>query len=240
VIDQQPVDVQIALELQENEEVVFTIRSQVHGTEDEGPVHSLGRAEAYMGKEVVSHVDLAAVQARCQHLSLEAPECYQRYRECGMRYGPAMQGIEQLRVGEGEVLARLHLPMVVAQTHADRDKPSPYVLHPSLLDSALQACIGFLLEPGEQQELQVPFALDEVLIVREIPAQSWAWVRRRSSRLPTGAVGSLPISVFDLDICDDEGRVAVRLRGLNTRVLYRCSIWIFVMMKGASRCVCVA
>src|SRR5204862_6089597 len=87
-------------------------------------------------------------------------------------------------------------------------RPLPYVLHPSMLDAALQACIGLLME---HQEPQVPFALDELLITGEVPPEGWAWVRRRQS----SATGS----IFDIEVCDDAGRIVVRLRGLSTRRL---------------------
>src|SRR5262249_31925726 len=100
----------------------------------------------------------------------------------------------------------------------------PYVLHPAMLDSALQACIGLLIEPAEHQEPPVPFVLDEVSIVSELPAQGWAWVRRRSVGTRTEAVGkrtgASPVATeFDIDVCDDEGRVALCLRGLSLRAL---------------------
>src|SRR5436305_4680358 len=40
-------------------------------------------------------LDLSAVQARCQR-QISASECYQRYRELGLNYGPTYQAIEQL------------------------------------------------------------------------------------------------------------------------------------------------
>src|SRR5437667_3221026 len=90
----------------------------------------------------------------------------------GMSYGPALQGIEQLSVGAGEVLARLCIPEGVAQTD--------FVLHPSVLDAALQACIGLLVERPDREEPHLPFALSELTMAGEMPARGWAWVRRRS------------------------------------------------------------
>src|SRR5262249_40371435 len=141
-------------------------------------------------------------------------------RELGIHYGPTMQGIEQLSVGKDEVLARLRLPAETIQGQMEeirRDGASksslPYMLHPSMLDAALQAGIGLLGEQNANQEPLVRFALEELLLVSETPAAGWAWVRRR----PDSGTGSG--SVCDIEVCDDEGRVVVRLRGLSTRPL---------------------
>src|SRR5439155_976560 len=159
----------------------------------------------------IPDVDLSSLQARCQH-QISASECYQRYREMGISYGPAYQGIEHLSVGEGEVLARLRLPAGVARTEGgSRDgagpRPLPYVLHPSLLDAALQACIGLLMA---QQEPYLPFALSELSIAGEVPVEGWAWIRRK----PESTTG---LAVFDIDVCDDVGRIALLLHGLSIR-----------------------
>ena len=83
VIDQQPVEVAIALELQEDQKVAFTVSSQTHEAEDEAPaIVSQGIAELlFMEGERTQTLDLAAIRTRCQHFSLSAAECYQRYRE---------------------------------------------------------------------------------------------------------------------------------------------------------------
>ena len=160
-------------------------------------------------------MDLTSVQARCQH-QISAASCYQRYREMGINYGPALQGIEQLSVGEDEVLARLRLPVEVVlrrpRTQTD------FVLHPSLLDAALQTCIGLMGEQNAYQGPYLPFTLEALSIVGTIPAQGWAWVRRR--RIGTGASPvRVPTPVFDIEVCDDAGHVALSLRGLTTRPL---------------------
>ncbi|TMC13973.1 MAG: SDR family NAD(P)-dependent oxidoreductase [Chloroflexi bacterium] len=120
VISKQPIEVHIDLELQENQKIIFTISSQNHETEDEAlTIVSQGRAELHIGEEMAPSLDLTAIQTRCQHSSLSATECYQRYRELGISYGPTLQGIVYLNLGEGELLARLSLPAAVAQAHKE-------------------------------------------------------------------------------------------------------------------------
>ena len=152
-----PVTVHITLSPQESGTISFLISRE----EMEEEIYCQGIAELHAENTVRSiasqSLDLPALQTRCQH-QISASECYQRYRELFISYGPAQQGIEELLVGDGEILARLRLPAVVAQTRTD------FVLHPSVLDAALQACIGLQMGSHKQQEMHssttsVPFAL---------------------------------------------------------------------------------
>ncbi|TMC15826.1 MAG: SDR family NAD(P)-dependent oxidoreductase [Chloroflexi bacterium] len=224
VVEEQPVTVHITLSPQDTTTIAFIISADAPGEEENAElVYSQGRVVLHAPRSSIPNVDLAAVQARCQHATLSGPECYQRIRSLSINYGPAFQGIEQVMVGEEEVLARFRLPKMVSQTHVENgysksaSKSLPaYMLHPSLLDATLQACIGLQVVPVVGQEAQssapvVPFALSALEIVGTLPAQGWAWVRRR----PDGTASK----VFDIEMCDDEGKVAVRLRGLSTRVL---------------------
>ena len=205
VVNLQPVGVHITLSPLNNTTISFAISRQEQEKESTEPaLVSQGTAELSVSLPAIPNVDIATIQARCRRI-LSGTECYQRYRTLGINYGPAQRGIEQMMIGEGEVLARLRLPEVVKQTHID------FVLHPAMLDAAVQACIGLLMEPVAGMEPQLPFAMDGLEILGRVPVQGWAWVRRRQSST-TG-------SVLDIEVCDDEGQVTVQLRGLSTRAL---------------------
>jgi len=229
--------VHTVLEAQESGTISFLISRVVPGLAPgeevaTGEIYCQGTAELD-AQTAMQSLDLLTVQARCQH-QISAAECYQRYRSQGISHGPAFQGVEQMSVGDGEALARLRLPAIVVQTRKEGDvdcretdggKLRPYVLHPGMLDAALQACIGLLREPVEHQKTQerllqtsVPFALEELLIVSEMPAQGWAWVRLRSHSTWMGT-GPVPPSVFDIEVCDDAGHIALHLHGLSIRPL---------------------
>src|SRR5436305_14171258 len=117
-----------------------------------------------------------------------------------------MQGIEYLSVGDGEVLARLRLPVASAtqicvagnRRKAASKSPQPYVLHPSMLNAALQAGIGLLLGQNTHHGPSIPFVLEELLLVGEIPAESWAWVCQRSA---SGTGSGL---ACDIEVCDND------------------------------------
>jgi polyketide synthase PksN len=224
-VGEQPVTAQITLSPQESGTLAFLISpagvpytregSDPQEEESNELVYCQGMAlvgqahklqEDADGSTESQRLDLPALQARCPH-PISARECYQRYRELSLTYGPAFQALEHLSVGEGEVLARFCLPSVVAQTQTE------FVLHPSILDAALHASIGLLIRQNTQMPLHVPFALSDLSIEGPVPIQGWTWIRRSSQSMGT------PFStlVLDVDVCDDAGRVAVRLRGLSVR-----------------------
>ncbi|XYZ67019.1 polyketide synthase dehydratase domain-containing protein [Bacillus amyloliquefaciens] len=63
-------------------------------------------------------------------------ECYKAFDSLGITYGPSHQALDAVYAGNGEVLAKLTLPP------SAREEKEPFILHPSMLDAALQASIG--------------------------------------------------------------------------------------------------
>jgi polyketide synthase PksM len=105
-----------------------------------------------------------------------------------------------LSLGDGQLLAELAMPAVLAD---DPDAAhAGLVLHPALMDAALQAAAG-LLGPGIEPAL--PWALASVRVLGACRGGMFAWVRR---------AGGPASARLDIDLCDREGRIRVQLRGL--------------------------
>ena len=56
----------------------------------------------------------------------------------------------------------------------------------------------------------MPFALDEMEILRSCESRMWAVLRRREER---------KVSKFDIEMCDEGGAVCVRVKGLTFRMM---------------------
>ena len=88
-----------------------------------------------------------------------------------------------------------------------------FALHPGLLDSALQSALGLI---SEDEALagppMVPFALDEIALLAPCAPRMLAWVRDAAV-----ANTSTQVRKLDIDLCDADGRICVRLRGLTSR-----------------------
>ncbi|MFG2605995.1 SDR family NAD(P)-dependent oxidoreductase [Streptomyces sp. NPDC048514] len=173
-------------------------------------LHCRGRAVPLTDREAVPDtLDLAAVRTACSVRRLTAEQCYDAFGRAGMEYGPAFRGIEHIDVGTAQALARLRLPDEV------RDTAAAYELHPSLVDSALQAVVGLMLpSDGTAADLDgpaLPFSVDEVDVLAPSRTARWARVRERS--------GTKALRTFDVDVCDEDGVVCVRIRGAACRTL---------------------
>jgi acyl transferase domain-containing protein/acyl carrier protein/2-polyprenyl-3-methyl-5-hydroxy-6-metoxy-1,4-benzoquinol methylase len=192
-----PVDVTGADLTVEREGDAFRVRRDASG------VHAQGR---YTEPQTAGTVPLDAVRARCTERSLTAEQCRAALDAVGIRHGARLRALDHLAVGDGEVLAKLVVP--AAARGAD------LAVHPALLDSAVQAVVGLFGDPtGALAERDgrpaLPFAVDAVDILTPTAETMWAHVRR--------ATDGAEVTTVDIDVCDDAGRVAVRLRGLAFR-----------------------
>ncbi|WP_405668158.1 SDR family NAD(P)-dependent oxidoreductase [Streptomyces sp. NBC_01166] len=155
-------------------------------------------------------VDLAGLRAACDGGRLEAAEIYHAFRSAGLSYGETFRGIDHLLLGESQVLARLVLPAAAFSDAAGCCLP------PSLLDAAFQTCAGLPTgEPDARRQVFVPFGVDRVEVLAAPSRALWVWGRPGARDTAGGYTRS-----FDLDLCDDAGRVQVRVRGLTLRATH--------------------
>ncbi|WP_188068929.1 SDR family NAD(P)-dependent oxidoreductase [Brevibacillus brevis] len=215
VVGDQPVQIHIGLVPEENGEITFEIYSELEAMDAEPVIHSQGSVMLHSVAEKHA-LNLPSLQAECSLRAFSSEQCYSIFHAIGMEYGSAHQGIDTLYVGEGQVLAKLSLPASVSEME------NPFVLHPSLMDSALQASIGLMLVEEEtstadghsSRKPSLPFAMEEVDIHNKCTASMWAYVRYSANSSADDKVQKL-----DIDLCDDQGSVCVRIMGYSMRVL---------------------
>jgi len=191
-------------------------------------VHAQGRAALVSAEAPVERIDLEALRSQCDQ-SVDVEQCYKTFEAIGIKYGPAHRGLRSIQVGTQEdgqrfVLAQVQLPACVSDT-ADR-----YYLHPSVLDSALQASLGLPLIANNEAYLagevadrpKLPFALERLEIFDRSPRSAWVVVRSSVSRSISSITKALSAGAFqklDIDIFDESGRVSIRFKGFTSRVL---------------------
>ncbi|PRR99354.1 non-ribosomal peptide synthetase [Bacillus atrophaeus] len=201
VSDGQPVQVDISLDPHQDGEIAFEIYTD--GEKNERHIHSQGSA-VICGAQKMPKLDIGTLQAQCNQNTISAEQCYELFKAIGIDYGPGLQGIKNLYIGRNQALAELSLPSSVSGT------TDQFVLHPSMADSALQASIGLKLNSGDDQ-LSLPFALQELEVFSKCTDRMWASV--------TSHTNEERIQRLDIDLCDEQGQVCVRIKGISSRVL---------------------
>ena len=198
-------DVCTAIYPEENGEIDWEIYS--HG-EDEPIIHCQGRAFIVEKGEDLPVIDIESLKPD-EPVILSSDECYELLNGIGLEYGPGHRGIDTLYAGQDKVLSRLSLPSSVSETLGR------FTLHPSLLDSALQSVMGLGVGQDESgNKPYVPFALSELIVFDTCTASMWA-----SVCYSQGSGKEDKIRKVDIDLCDDEGKVCVRMKGFSSRVL---------------------
>ncbi|OMG71012.1 hypothetical protein BW685_23365, partial [Burkholderia ubonensis] len=169
----------------------------------EPAIHSQGGIE--FAEPAESRHDPDALRAACGMRVATAEQCYAAFAAKGLMLGASFRAIREIHVGDQQALARLELPDALA------DQAGRFVLHPSMMDGALQASMGLLIAAGEvDTRLGLPFALERLEILAPTTARMWSYVR-----FSAGSQASDRVQKLDFDLCDDAGRVCVRFVGLS-------------------------
>lgn len=134
--------VQIALGPPADGRADFQVYSLADAEGEKWTLHASGQIKVEESA-VPDPVDVAAIWDRCRE-EMAADAYYQRLADAGVAYGPGFRGLADIRRRDGEAIARVALPDLLAP-EADQ-----YQLHPALLD----ACIHLFGPP-------IPGAMDE-------------------------------------------------------------------------------
>lgn len=205
IVDGEAREVHIRLSAEENDRIHYEILTV---DKDRQPVSHSHGAAILAGAEVVPSLEIATLRDKFNGRRFSAEHCYEIFETMGFDYGPAYRGIESLYAGDGEVLAKLAMPAsgLAAQRR--------FVLHPCMMDAALQASLGLMFEDDKQAPLKplVPFELAELAVFAPCAASMWAWVRHSDGSTPS-------VQRLDIDLSDDNGQVCVQLKGFAARAL---------------------
>jgi acyl transferase domain-containing protein/acyl carrier protein len=159
-----------------------------------------------------SAVDLGSLKRRCSDRRDRA-ECYRIFDASSVSYGPSFRVIQELSSNGREALSRLELPAPAEETPGQ-------VMHPAMLDGALQTVIGLMTagDAAAPPRTLLPHALAGLEIHRPIPARAYAHAVRRED--PTADGRELR---FDIRLYDEQGQTVAVLRDLAFRETPRVS-----------------
>ena len=101
---------------------------------------------------------------RLCHLSEASDTFYQELANIGLNYGPAFQGLSDIRSSEGLSCCTVIVPDVGLSSGVE-DSHRPHIIHPATLDSMFHAAFAAFKNPkGNLSSAMVPKSIDEVIV----------------------------------------------------------------------------
>ncbi|QKW13876.1 type I polyketide synthase [Verrucosispora sp. NA02020] len=171
---------------------------QVFGVSDDGPTPVMRVLLTAATGDPPPPVDPAAVAARTPTL-VEGAAFYADLATRGLRFGPAYQGILEIRHNDVEALARIGSPTTAAL-------PDTRV-HPAVLDAALQSALAPLLATATPDTAYLSTGAERVVVHRAPGTSAWAHAVHRP-------VSDERYPVADVRLFGSDGELLVDLRGL--------------------------
>ncbi|MEA5576034.1 SDR family NAD(P)-dependent oxidoreductase [Anabaena sp. UHCC 0451] len=146
-------------------------------------------------------LSIEEIKTRCSR-KIDKLNHYNTCREKGVDYGVHFQGLEQIWGNDEEALGLFQLPNC-----CDRDFQQ-YQLHPTLVDSALQAIAG-LFDPRQKNSGQpmLPYAVEKVEQIRPLPTRGYAHVKIMGK------------SRYNVVVADEQGQICLQLSDVVLRTL---------------------
>ena len=226
VVTAQSQAVQIELRPTEGEHVQFEIVTEKDTEEEKRDIHSQGMVKFCKFPKETS-IDFSKFCVKTTERTLTPEQCNKIFQMMGVEYGPAHLGIREIYPCERGILTKLSLPVSVRSTL------DQYGLHPSLVDSAIQACLALysMASSNSQSDDQnrsiqglgqhktiLPFSLDKAKILNRCSDLMWGWIRYSGG-------GTIPgmFDKVDIDLYDDNGCVCCRLLGFQSRMVEKKS-----------------
>ncbi|WP_432103582.1 SDR family NAD(P)-dependent oxidoreductase [Streptomyces sp. bgisy091] len=167
---------------------------EVRGAEPDGSTVAFSSGTACTGAGRDERVDLAAVRARCAD-RLTEEQHYGLFTRMDIRYGPSFRTVREIGRTTTEALAALF------HDGAGPDIPA------GILDGAVQTVAALQPDTGARRRPQVPFAMDEIHVLRPVPRECFAHVRQTKA-------GECTVSIVDA-----EGRSCIVIEGFSYREL---------------------
>ena len=222
IVQDKPSVVNISLVPEKNGEILYEIYTN---DSDEITVNSQGRAilKNRKTKGEFPKYDLEITKSLGDTDELSGEECYRGFKKMGFNYGSTHQSIEKIYIkNEGDdslILGILKLPNSISATEQE------YELHPSIMDGALQACLGIIKDEWPNlNNPYLPFALDSLQFFSPCRSKMWVLIKKSTEK------GSETIKKFNISLCDDYGNVCIAISGYVIRELKENNTYSLWMM----------
>ncbi|MBO9699912.1 MAG: SDR family NAD(P)-dependent oxidoreductase [Sporocytophaga sp.] len=184
-------EVSIALFASDNGEIEYEIYSTEEG---ERKIHCEGVA-VITNKSSSRKIDIEELKRQVGQGKLEIDALYQTFTNTGIKYGGTFKGLTEVYQGVDQLLVKLKLQ--------DTAENNQYFLHPSLMESVVQAC---MILTGDSNFIGMTQPSGTLFSISAATAsEMYAWIRFAQD------------GMLDIDLMDLQGNCAVLMRGLALR-----------------------
>lgn len=190
-------EIQVSFTLDENENWKFDVFScgQVKVVHCQGMVQISEEAKA-------EQLDIEKLREVCKE-ETAGYIYYNAFDEIGLNYGNSLRSIQRIYKDGNQALVELFAPECV------KDNFDNFILHPSILDGALQSNIAFF--DGKSSNVTLPFALNEIEIFRKCSTKMFAHIKKSTNNLND------KLQKIDIDICDAQGYICAKINQIAFR-----------------------
>jgi amino acid adenylation domain-containing protein len=189
--------------------VIFEIRDEKGA--DRSSIYTQGKVvyeeELADANHVAQIIDIDSIKQNfLKHITGE--EIYARLRVFGLHLGSGFQPLKELFSSDSSALSTLELP------HALEDEANRFMLHPSLMDGALQTVLG---GPWglTSSSLHIPYTIGEVEIFGSVAQSCYAYAVSAEKGTATNNRGLS--DRYDAYILDKMGKELVRIKNFLLR-----------------------
>ncbi|MBR3771445.1 MAG: polyketide synthase dehydratase domain-containing protein, partial [Clostridium sp.] len=147
---------------------------------------------------------LDKILERCGQLK-HGEDFYSQYRELGLIYGPSYCVMKKIWSCDGEAIAYLQL------SDERKQGMSQYVLHPAMMDGALQVITG-IPSKDQAKQLYLPFSIGKLTIYEKV--SSACYVHAKTAK----DYGSN--KTFTIEILDENGNVLIAIEDFLMRAAW--------------------
>lgn len=165
-------------------------------------VHAQGNIVYSSQVPIGSTIDLIDLKRRFV-TKLTLDDFYHRCEALGLGYGKKFQVIKEVSRNSKEIFARLNLT----------DISNEFILHPSLMDGALQTTILLLNPNMEPDKLYLPFSIGEIRFYGMLPATCYVHVTLDNSTSST-------VRKMQIQIMDENGNLLVSFKDFTARLYH--------------------
>lgn len=188
---------------------VKSLDSQNHWKRHAGGRLLLNRGQAKTADEI-DWPQFQKRTAECCAEALSSSIYYQMLHLNGVDYGPAFQGLEEIRRGDGEAIGRIRIPSVIV------NECQSYHVHPAVLDTCFQLLgVAFVGKQAQQDggSVYMPMGVERYTCDPEMLQDGWIHGAIRGG-IPAGEHADQETFVGDVQAFNRAGKLIVQLKGI--------------------------